>query len=83
MKHCECCTKKAQLKEKIDGDLLVLMEWLKSISVHAKGLGTKNNTHKKICIDIEIERAEELIASIVYNGKYKRFTPICNDDSQA
>ena len=83
MKHCECCMKKAQLKEKIDGDLLVLLEWLKSVGAHAQGLSGRSRAQKKMCIDIELERSEDLINSIVYNGKYKRFTVVCVRDGEA
>lgn len=77
MKHCECCTKKAQLYDKITVDIILLGEWFQDVLTHSKKIGSNQSAAKKICIEVTVDKALDLITSIVNNGKYKRYLGFC------
>jgi hypothetical protein len=77
MKHCECCTKKAQLYDKLTIDLVLLGEYFQDIVAHSKGIGTNKSSAKKMCIEVIVDRGMDLVTNIVSNGKYKKYLGFC------
>lgn len=84
MRHCECCTKKAQLYEKLSVDLILLREWFQDVLTHSKKIGSNQSAAKKICIEVTVDKAVDHITAIVNNGRYNKFLGVCsNTDGEA
>ncbi len=83
MKHCECCTQKAQLYEKLTTDIILFREWFQDIHSHSQKLGSKKTKDNKMCIDIIIDKGVDLVTAIVNNGKYKKYLSFCTKDGEA